>query len=116
MSIHILEFTKIPARNLGHNVVKSRFKAGCRRFSHCVLQAWKRMAETNLRSNECQWIAGCFGSKGTTGGVARTDCWADGTAYLERLKRAFTSMTMYSNCWGSTRTEHCIHPQRPNDE
>lgn len=63
VALDVLELGKIPAGDLGHNVVQRRLKVGCSGLGNGVRQLGKRVTETNLGSCVSKRVASSLGSE-----------------------------------------------------
>jgi hypothetical protein len=87
----VIEFAQIPSRNLGDNVVQTRFKARRRAFGDGILNFRQRCTESNFCRDKCQRVPGRLGRERTT--ISKS---TEINSYLDRDRRAFISMTAYS--------------------
>lgn len=55
---HALKAVKIPAWNLGDNVVQTGLKAGSGLLRYSILDIWQRYSQSQLSSNKCQRVPG----------------------------------------------------------
>ena len=60
---HTVELAQIPTRDLADHIIESRFEESACRLRHRVFQVEQAVTQSQLGSDERQWIAGCLGGQ-----------------------------------------------------